>query len=77
MLVDGEYNIQIFRDIGIKQFLEAQAQIEIVSEAGDGYSEIDRVKQSETDLAIMDVCVPPTEWHRSDSLLPVCKSEEL
>jgi two-component system, NarL family, response regulator LiaR len=44
--------------IGLKQFLEAQPQIEIVSEAADGYSSIEVVSQIATDLVIMDVGLP-------------------
>lgn len=44
--------------MGLKQFLEAQPQIEIVSEAADGYGAIDAVSQIATDLVIMDVGLP-------------------
>ena len=44
--------------MGLMQFLEAQPQIEIVSEAADGYGAIDAVSQIATDLVIMDVGLP-------------------
>jgi two-component system, NarL family, response regulator LiaR len=55
--------IAIFEDdplirLGLKQFLAAQSQIEIVGEAADGYSAIEIIRQIDIDLVIMDVGLP-------------------
>lgn len=44
--------------LGLKQFLAAHAQLEIVSEAADGYGAIEAIRQTEIDLVIMDVGLP-------------------
>jgi two-component system, NarL family, response regulator LiaR len=55
--------IAIFEDdplirLGLKQFLSAQPQLEIVGEAEDGYSAVECIRQQQIDLAIMDVGLP-------------------
>jgi two-component system, NarL family, response regulator LiaR len=55
--------IAIFEDdplirLGLKQFLAAQPQLEVVGEAEDGYGAIECVRQQQIDLAIMDVGLP-------------------
>jgi two-component system, NarL family, response regulator LiaR len=55
--------IAIFEDdplirLGLKQFLSAQPQLEIVGEAEDGYGAIECIRQQQIDLAIMDVGLP-------------------
>jgi two-component system, NarL family, response regulator LiaR len=55
--------IAIFEDdplirLGLKQFLAAQSQFEIVGEAEDGYSAVKCIRQQQIDLAIMDVGLP-------------------
>jgi two-component system, NarL family, response regulator LiaR len=55
--------IAIFEDdplirLGLKQFLGAQPQLEVVGEAEDGYGAIECIRQQQIDLAIMDVGLP-------------------
>ena len=58
---------------GIRQFLEAAGDIEVVDEVDDGPSAIASIKQFEPDVAVLDIQMPEmsgievTRWVRSDA----------
>ena len=57
---------------GIRQFLEASGEIEVVDEVGDGDAAISSIEQFRPDVAVLDIQMPEksgievTRWVRSE-----------
>ena len=47
---------------GIKLLVNAQPDMEVVGEAGDGEAAIKAVKELQPDMVIMDISMPGDEW---------------
>jgi DNA-binding NarL/FixJ family response regulator len=58
---------------GIRQFLEASSEIEVVAEVGDGAAAIEAIQSYEPDVAVLDIQMPEqsgievTRWVRANA----------
>ncbi len=52
---------------GTRRLLEAEPDIEVIAEAGDGISAVEQAVASEPDVLIIDVAMPGHERHRGDA----------